>query len=190
MIEQFGPKILSTTRLESARVASAHGKRCLYKAASAAATRQRTASPKSKSSSPSPKRIILRSRGRTPERGSSTQLALTSAPGVKADVIHPVVPKRTRQSTRSPIARKSAQAVSVADRVASPSITLEERANMEMRAQASVGKGHREWLLCRRCRSPVHRQFSLQPFMLLRLRARQAQAQGLSGGKVRRFRRL
>ena len=140
VLEEFGPKILSTTQLERARVASAHGKRGLSKAASAAETRHRTVSPKGKFSSPPAKRLALRSWTKTPERGESAVLTLTSAPGVKADVIHPVFPKRTRQSTRSPIARKNAQAASAAVRTASPSITPEERANIEMRAKASAGK--------------------------------------------------
>ena len=140
LLRVTGLKPFLRRSLTRARAASAHGKRGYSQAAPAVAARQRSASPKRKAFSPPAKRITLRSRTKALPRRDSVLLTLTTAPGVQADFIHPVIPKSTRQKTSSPIAKKNAQAASAADRAASPSITPEERANLEMRAQAAAGK--------------------------------------------------
>ena len=138
VIKRYGPTIHSAPQFERVRVAFAHGKRGLSKAASAAETRQRTASPKGKVSSPPAKRLALRSRPRTPEERAGTVLILVSAPGVPADVIQPVVPKRIRPSTRSPVGKRSNQAALVVVRAASPSMTPDEQDSLDMRGPKQV----------------------------------------------------
>ena len=138
IIEQYGEPILTGPQLERARAASAHGKRGLSKAASAADTRYRTKSPpRKRSSTPPAKRITLRSRPRSP---GGPVLTLVSGLGVTALAPPRATAQRTRPSTTSPIGKKGHQTASVVARAPSPSITPEERANLEMRAKASAGK--------------------------------------------------
>ena len=141
IIEKYGAQILTGPQLERARAASAHGKRSFSKAASAADTRYRTKSPQRRQSpSPPAKRTTLRSRQRSPDTRSRPLLTLTSALGVPAAVLHPAAAKRTRPSTRSPVGERSQQTAPAVARAPSPSMTPEERANLEMRAKASAGK--------------------------------------------------
>ena len=143
-IEQFGEQILTGPRLERARAASAHGKRGLSKAASVADIRYRTKSPpKKRSSTPPAKRITLKSRPRSPDR---PVLTLVGKPGMTAPFPPLATAKRARQTTRSLVGKKAQQAASVVARAPSPSITPDERANLEMRAKASAGK-RLSWLL-------------------------------------------
>ena len=138
IIEQFGEQILTGPQLERARAASAHGKRGLSKAASAADIRYRTkSSPRKRSSTPPAKRITLKSRPRSPDR---PVLTLVGKPGMTAPYPPLATAKRARQTTRSPVGKKAQQAASAVARAPSPSITPEERAILEMRAKASVGK--------------------------------------------------
>ena len=137
-IEQFGEQILTGPQLERARAASAHGKRGLSKAASVADIRYRTKSPpKKRSSTPPAKRITLKSRPRSPDR---PVLTLVGKPGMTAPFPPLATAKRARQTTRSLVGKKAQQAASVVARAPSPSITPDERANLEMRAKASAGK--------------------------------------------------
>ena len=138
IIQDFCEQILTGPQLERARAASAYGQRGLSKAASAADLRYRTKSPpRERSSTPPAKRITLKSRPRSPGR---PVLTLVGSLGVTAPFPHLATAKRARPNTRSPIGKKGQQAASVVARAPLPSITPEERANLEMRAKASAGK--------------------------------------------------
>ena len=79
----------------------------------------------------------MKSRPRSPGR---PVLTLVGKQGVTDPFPPPATAKRAREATRSPVGKKAPQTAPVVARAPSPSLTPEERANLEMRAQASAGK--------------------------------------------------
>ena len=111
LVEEHGSTVLSGPELERARAASAHGKRATSRAATAAGSRVRAASPKGKASSPDA-RVKLRTRTKTLERPRPLPTLVERGPP-SSNMTPLASPKRARHSTRSPIARRRRQAASV-----------------------------------------------------------------------------